>query len=75
MNFDKVLSVVECAIGRDGHLLDTALALSCGHFVCKKCVPATNNNQFKCIKCNETNQTNLSLSKESEMVKFYIENN
>jgi len=75
MDFDETLRVVECAFGTDRHLLQNALGLSCGHYVCKRCIPANNNNQFKCLKCNETNQTNLSLSKESEMVKFYMEKN
>ena len=72
MGFDEILQVVECALGTDRHLLQNALPLSCGHFVCKKCIPANSNFKFKCPKCNETNQYNLSSGKEPELVKFYM---
>ena len=73
MDFDEILQVVECALGTDKHLLHNSIGLSCGHFVCKKCIPANNNFQFKCPKCNETNQNNLSLCKEPELIKFYMQ--
>ena len=66
MDMDEVLNVVECAISGDGHLLDIALPLSCGHFVCKKCIPEDDCYQLKCLKCNGTNQYDLSLCKESD---------
>jgi hypothetical protein len=57
------------------HLLDTALPLSCGHHVCKKCVPANNAYQFNCLKCNEVNKIDLSQCKEVLLVKIQMENN
>ena len=72
MDFDEILQVVECALGTDKHLLQNALGLSCGHYVCKKCIPANNNYQFKCPKCSETNKYDLSLGKEPELLKFYM---
>ena len=70
MDFDEFLQVVECALGTDKHLLQNALTLSCGHFVCKNCIPANNKYQFKCRKCNTTNQYDLSLGKEPELIKY-----
>ena len=74
MKMHEIVKFAECALGTDNHLLQNALGLSCGHFVCKKCIPANNNYQFKCLKCNETNQYNLSLGKEPELLKFYMQN-
>ena len=73
MDFDEILQVVECALGTDRHLLQIALPLSCGHFVCKNCIPADTNYQFACSKCNKTNQINLSLCEEPELIKFYMQ--
>ena len=73
MDFDEILKVVECALGTDRHLLQNALGLSCGHYVCKKCIPANNNYQFECSKCKKINQTNLSLCEEPELVKIIMQ--
>ena len=53
--------------------IEVALPLSCGHFVCKKCIPENNNYQFNCPKCNTTNQYDLSLGKEPELVKIFMQ--
>ena len=68
---ENIYEVVECAYSQDKHLLHEALALSCGHHICKNCVPDSNFN-IKCLKCNSINTTNLSECKESQIVKFYM---
>jgi hypothetical protein len=32
-------------------LLDKPISLSCGHCVCKKCIPISNNRINSCVKC------------------------
>jgi len=75
MQFENVLKVVQCSLAKDGHILECAIPLSCGHHICKKCLPANNNYQFTCHKCGEINQMNLSLCKESEMATLLIQSN
>ena len=73
MEFENVFKIAECALGRDGHILENAIALSCGHYICKKCIPTNNFYEFRCYKCNEVNRNNLSLCKESDIIKFFLE--
>lgn len=75
MSSVDIFKSFECSIAKDGHLLQVALPLSCGHLVCKKCVPPNNAYQFKCLKCNEINKLDLSQCKEVELVKIQMENN
>lgn len=71
----NILNLIQCSATDDKHILQTGIALSCGHHVCKKCIPQNNSYQIKCLKCNKTNQHNLSLSEESEITKYLIESN
>ena len=68
---ENIYEVVECAYSQDKHLLHEALALSCGHFICKKCVPSSHTN-IKCFKCNTINKNDLKSSNESQIIKFYM---
>ena len=72
-SFEIGLKIVECSLADDGHILECALPLSCGHAVCKKCVPANNNYKFLCLKCEKVNLIDLSVCDESLSVKTVIE--
>ena len=73
-DFEKVYKSVQCALGKNDHILREAISLSCGHYVCKKCIPSENHFAFKCLKCGEVNSTNLSKCKESNLIGLIIEN-
>ena len=74
MASEEMFKLVQCALGQDGHLLKNAIGLSCGHFICKKCIPANDFFGFKCHKCNEVNLINLGQCKEATIISFYMEN-
>jgi hypothetical protein len=40
------------------NLLDKPISLSCGHCVCKKCIPIPQNKKKSCVKCNICNIVN-----------------
>lgn len=70
---DKFLSLIQCSISEDKHILQQGISLSCGDFICQKCVPA--NKSVQCLKCKSVNQFDLSIAKESEMAKYLVESN
>lgn len=72
---EKMLNLIECSIADDRHIVEKPICLSCGHFICKKCIPSNNNYEFKCIKCDKVNKTNLNLCEVSELVQYSIESN
>ena len=73
MMSENIYEVVECAYSQDKHLLHEAVALSCGHYICKKCIPEANN-KITCLKCKTINTNDLSTCKESQVVKYYMNN-
>ena len=73
MNDTDVIKLVQCALAQDGHLLKSAIALSCGHFICKKCFPTNKFFGFRCHKCNVVNQINLTQCKEAEIISYHMQ--
>jgi hypothetical protein len=69
------LESVQCAISKDKHIVLCPLGLSCGHTICKKCIPQDPNGQILCVICNEINENNLSRSKELSGIKSLIKQN
>ena len=73
---NKLLKQAECSLAEDNHLIQVAISLSCGHHVCKKCIPVKSNNlQIKCLKCGKINNTDLSKCEEAEIIKELLESN
>ena len=73
---NKLLKQAECSLAEDNHLIQVAISLSCGHHVCKKCIPVKSNNlQIKCLKCGKINNTDLSKCEEVEIIKKLLEAN
>ena len=70
-SFD-IFKLVECAMSSEPHFLECPLPLTCGHHVCKKCVPPNRNYQFKCLKCDRINQFDLTKCHESDIVQFHL---
>jgi len=68
-----IVKLVECSMTGDSHYLECPLPLSCGHHVCKKCLPPNKNYQFRCIKCSCINQFDLNTCQESDIVAFHLQ--
>lgn len=66
---EETLQALQCAMSSDSHFVKQPLSLSCGHSVCKKCVPATEKKQLKCKLCGEINQIELDKLSESRAIK------
>ena len=63
-------SDLKCGLTND-HIVREPISLSCGHFICRKCV----NDQVKiqCMICNEeTDKSKFEMNKESALVKNSI---
>ena len=72
-SFEDAKEMAKCAVkSREEHIAINALSLTCGHHICKKCIPNNNNYQFKCNRCQKTNKVNLSEANESLEYKFFI---
>lgn len=66
----ETLDSIQCALSKNRHFVEHPITMSCGHTICKKCIPNDNNQQqLKCLICNELNEHNLNTSKESTAVK------
>ena len=73
---NTLLKLAECSLAEDKHLIQIAIGLSCGHHICKKCIPLnSNNSQIKCLKCGKINKTDLSQCEEAEIIKEVLEAN
>lgn len=65
--------IYECAFDDQfKHLLKRPLSLSCGHSICTQC--SSKSLEIKCRHCNELNKNDLKHSKESQGVKFLLDN-
>ena len=61
---DSMHHIFECAYPSDfKHTSKNPIGLSCGHFICKECIPNDNNAQIKCCRCDKVNQTPLDALK------------
>jgi|688.fasta_scaffold2181069_1 hypothetical protein len=56
---------------KDRHYFEIPLTLSCGHSICRKCVPSDYKN-VKCKKCGEINNIDLKSVKESLAAKSLL---
>jgi hypothetical protein len=43
-----------CALAEDQHFIETPISLSCGHSICKGCIPAVDQS-LVCKICNKQN--------------------
>lgn len=69
------LSLLQCALSIDKHIVIQPLALSCGHNICKSCLPLNGNFKFKCLICEKQNKTDLYMCKESQTTKYLLKEN
>jgi hypothetical protein len=64
---ENALKLLECAISIDNHIVMESIPLSCGHCICKQCIPESYS--FNCKLCNKLNEIDLSNCKESFTTK------
>ena len=65
-----LLSELYCGLTKN-HIVKEPISLSCGHCICKQCVPDQVN--IKCKICSEeTDKSKLEINKESGLVKRMI---
>lgn len=70
----ELVESLECALSNKlGHIAKNAITLSCGHSICKECIP-DENYEIKCSHCNEINFNNLKLLKETIALKSLFKN-
>ena len=69
-----ILNQLVCSLADDKHIVACAVGLSCGHFICKKCIPS-NSNQVRCLNCHKINEHSLDKSNEFELVRLIIDSN
>ena len=66
----SVFSDLQCGLTND-HVVKEPISLSCGHYICKKCVPSKP--EMKCKICNvETDGSELRIDLESVPIKNII---
>ena len=57
----------ECAIADDKHFLKSPITLpSCGHSVCRDCLPSSTNTEILCKLCGKINKTSRNLKDDHE---------
>jgi hypothetical protein len=65
---------IECCRNKNfKHFAKDASTLSCGHYICKECLPTNECAIIKCDLCGETNEIKLDVlrkSKEPYSIKF-----
>ena len=66
----EVLRELYCGLTND-HVVREPISLSCGHSICKQCVP--NQVKIKCKICStETDKSNIQINTESASIKSKI---
>ena len=73
MSINKALNLVKCSFKDDGHIVENGIALSCSHFICKTCIPNSEEPYVKCVQCGKVNQINLRLCDECELVSVFVD--
>jgi hypothetical protein len=64
---DGTLEEFECVISVDRHFISHPITLSCGHHICKKCIPL--NNIVKCNRCKIITIRDINNDIESKLFK------
>ena len=49
---DEIIEEFKCAFSNEKHFLIKPISLTCGHYVCQKCIPHENIKEIKCKICD-----------------------
>jgi hypothetical protein len=60
-----------CALAEDQHFIEAPISLSCGHSICKDCIPAVDPS-IVCKICNKQNIINLAVAEENLTINKLI---
>lgn len=67
MDFNVFKALECCRTSLTKHIANDASSLTCGHLICKECIPdIMNNTNIKCDICGETNQTQMKILKTAK---------
>ena len=66
---DGSLVEFECAISEDKHFVNKPITLSCGHNICKDCIPVNKEN-ITCSICKKVTTKDLSNDFENSFFKI-----
>jgi hypothetical protein len=66
---DGKLQEFECALSQDRHFIEQPIALTCGHCICKKCVPKELILPLKCNICTKITHRDIRNDEESVLSK------
>ena len=69
----QIIEIARCASTLDEHILHDPISLSCGHYICQKCIPADTN--LACNICGIQNENVLKNSKVSLLAQYLIQLN
>jgi hypothetical protein len=70
----QLLEMIKCAVSDDEHIYKEPVSLSCGHYICRSCIPASDD-KISCRICGDENINNLRSSKVSAIAQFSIQSN
>jgi hypothetical protein len=72
---EELLNAIECVLNDDDrHIVKEPIGLSCGHSICKECIPK-NRLQIVCSKCKTTNTNDLITSRASLGIQYLLNAN
>lgn len=56
------------------HIVKNPISISCGHSICKECIPLNDSHEFNCRICNKRNTCTLVNLNESLAAIYVIKN-
>lgn len=64
---DDNLNEFQCALSTTKHIIQNPILVSCGHYVCKKCLPNCNNSKLSilCKLCEKKIEVDLTENYQS----------
>ena len=69
MNSEKMIEELKCSISNDGHFLIKPIALTCGHCICRNCIPCSHIDEIRCKICDSVaklDSTECYVAKEAQ---------
>lgn len=71
---EKICEILSCAVSND-HIVNEPIHLSCGHTICKTCIPNDANTFLNCSICLALNMKDLKLERTSRFASQLVQLN